>query len=214
VINELLNEINHGAKLNRYRITIPMVDNVAKRIDVTAQTASMPSKTITPTEVILRGRKVQVRGETNLENTWDLTFLNTDDMEVRQLFIDWMTVVHKNQWSINNGPLSQGISVLKNGINTVFQIFDNPLNVFNGGLITYQRDIIIEQLDANSNEVKFSTTLIGAFPINVSNIEYDSTSTEISSTTVTFAFSDIYTQSSKRSPLSDLNNIEQAFGGF
>jgi hypothetical protein len=49
---------------------------------------------------------------------------------------------------------------------------------------------MIEQLDSNGN-VTFSTTLIGAFPINVSSVELTDETSEISTTDVTFAFTDI-----------------------
>jgi len=216
MINELLATISDGAKSNRYRITIPDISGVgAKALDIVVQATSLPSHTITPAEIMVRGRKVQLRGETNLENTWDITFYNTSDMIGRQLFIDWMTAIHKNQWTLSSGGvagnissgISQGISAIKDIKQGISKLMDNPLDIFNKGIITYQKDIIIEQLDPNG-EAKFKCYLIGAFPINVGNVEYDDTNPEISKTTVTFAFTDIVTESSSDSiNLGDLETL-------
>jgi len=193
MVNELIDVMKSGAKTNKYRVTIPIVESdFSKEFDLTVQSASFPSKTIVPVEVFIKGRKVQMRGETSLENTWDVTFLNTDNLEARKIILDWMNQIHRNKWDINQQNwLTDTLDSIKNVWDRVENIIEDPMNFFEGGFIHYQRDLIIEQLD-HEGEPSFVTILVGAFPINVSNVELDDTISDISKTTVTFAFNDIY----------------------
>jgi hypothetical protein len=75
-------------------------------------------------------------------------------------------------------------------ISGIKDIIKNPTSLLNSGTNTYQKDIKIEQLD-NDGNVTFYSTLIGAFPINISTVELNDSNSEISETTITFAFSDI-----------------------
>jgi len=189
MINNLINTLSSGARSNKYRITIPFPN--IKDIDVLVQSTTFPSKTITPVDILIRGRKVSLRGETNLENTWDITFYNNKDMIERKIMLDWLNLVHTNQWNPDTGFLSNALSGVESLISGVKNVIENPMSLISGGGMTkYQKDIKIEQLD-NSGSSTFSTTLIGAFPINVSNIELSDQETNVSQTTVTFAFSDI-----------------------
>jgi hypothetical protein len=213
MVNELVNIIKSGARTNKYRVTIPIIESeFSKDFDLTVFSTSFPSKTIVPVEVMIKGRKVQMRGETSLENTWDVTFYNTDNLEARKVILDWMNQIHRNKWDINQQNfLTDTLDSIKNVWDRVENIIEDPLNFFEGGYIHYQRDIIVEQLDQNGDPI-FGTVLIGAFPINVSTVELDDSISDISKTTVTFAFNDIYYES-KGEDIS-YDDIRDAFSPF
>jgi hypothetical protein len=187
MIHELVNTLKEGARTNKYRLNLytPIADSIEqKELDILVTSTTMPSKTITPVEVFLKGKKVQIRGETNIENTWDVTVYNTSDMKIRENMLRWMDIVHYNKWK---GTPATGIKSMVSGIKDVIK---NPTSLLNSGTNTYQKDIKIEQLD-NDGNVTFYSTLIGAFPINISTVELNDSNSEISETTITFAFSDI-----------------------
>jgi hypothetical protein len=213
MINQILDIVKSGARTNKYKITIPVVEaEYIRDFDFTIQSSSLPSRTITPVEVYVKGRKTQLRGETNLENTWDITFYNTDNMEARQVILDWMEEVHKNQYNMNNrGLISQGINAIKSIGKGIGELIDNPLSIFDQGVISYQKDITIEQLDGKGDTM-FTVTLVGAFPINVSSVELDDSVSDISKTSVTFAFTDIYSE--RKGQKIDLNDIGQLLQSF
>jgi hypothetical protein len=188
MITDLISTLNQGARGNKYRVIIPLSES--KDLDILVKETTFPSKTITPVDIIIRGRKASLRGETNIENTWDITFYNKKDMFERKLLLDWLELVHTNQWNPDAGYLENILSGADSIISGVNNAISNPLSLISGGLSTYQKDIIIEQLDADGN-VTFSTTLIGAFPINISNINLTNEISEISTTSVTFAFTDL-----------------------
>jgi len=196
MINKLLSKVQSGARTNKYRVIIPINQtSFSEDIDFMAQNTTFPSRTITPVEVFIKGRKVQIRGETNLENTWDVTFYNSENMELRLLFLLWMQEIHKNQYIVASDNMITKIGNMISGIkNTVTSLIENPLGLFDAGLINYQKEITIEQINSDG-DTTFTTKLIGAFPINVSAIDLEDSNSDVSKTTVTLAFTDVYYES-------------------
>ena len=188
MISNLISTLNQGARKNKYRVTIPLPNSAD--IDLLVHSASFPSKTIIPVDIIVRGRKASIRGETSIENTWDITFYNKKDMKERKDLLDWMDLVHSNQWDPESGFVQNVMSGVDSLISGVKNTIENPLSLLQSEMTDYQKDIIVEQLDGNG-QVTFSTTLIGAFPITVGNVELGDETGEISTTSCTFAFSDI-----------------------
>ena len=212
MISKLMNIMQGGARSNKYRIVVPIVrDNFSEDFDFMAQSTTFPSRTITPVEVYIKGRKVQMRGETNLENTWDVTFYNTDTMDARLMFLLWMEEVHKNQYLVDDSIITKIGSGISGTIKSLTSVLSNPMGLFDKGLIDYQREITIEQINGKG-ETTFSTKLVGAFPINVSTVELDDSNSEVSKTTVTFAFTDLYYES--KGQKITLNELEQILRGL
>jgi len=210
MISQLIQTVYSGARSNKYRITIPVIETeFSRKFDFMVQSSTFPSKTITPVEVIIKGRKVQIRGETNIENTWDLTFYNTNDMEARNLLLGWMDIVHKNQWEPEGKQtkIEDAIDFVKGVGKGITNIIENPLSLIDDGVVSYQKNIIVEQL-SHDGSVTFTTELIGAFPINISAIEISDSNSEISQTTVTFAFTDLfYEMKGERIDLDDIDKL-------
>ena len=191
MIYKLMDTIKAGARTNKFRVTIPLISDLdSENFDIVVESTTLPSKTIVPTELTVRGRKVQMRGETSLENTWDVTFYNTEDMFCRYQMLLWMNLVHQNSWNPSSGSISNILSGVDSVISGVSNLIQNPMSLFDAGSIKYQRDIFVEQLD-HEGKATFKTILVGAFPINVSNVELNNATGDVSKTSVTFAFTDL-----------------------
>lgn len=203
MISELLRNVKAGARKNKYRVMVPVLDkgegsDLSKTINILCTNAAMPGRTLTPTEIVIKGRKVQLKGETAFEGTWEITFYNTEDLKIRSYFLDWMKEIAPT--NMNIGGMLGGVNAIKTLANNtkaarsmnegINNIIANPLGALNINPY-YQRDIKVEQLSGNG-EVEYEVMVIGAFPTTVSPIEYDDTAGgEVSQTTITFAYTDI-----------------------
>ena len=120
--------------------------------------AQLPASIVGQIDVPYRGRQLKVAGDRTFEN-WTITLFNDVSFDVRDSFERWMNL-------INNHADNQGLV--------------DPQS--------YQRDVVVQQLDRNGNNVK-SYSLRGAFPVNVSGIDlaYETNDT-IEEFTVEFAY--------------------------
>lgn len=186
-------------------------------MDIICHSASLPGRVITPVDITLKGKKTQIVGETDLSNSWTATFYNDSEMKIRKYFTRWIESLHSLEYESGSGlfPSLGGIArAIKSNVRslqrTVNSLKNNSLtNILNGQVEIpyYQKDIIVQQLNGN-NEPIFEVTILGAFPINIEDIALDSTNSELSSTSVTFSFTDIKTKD--ESVLDQITNI--AFG--
>ncbi len=200
-INSLINNIKSGARSNKYRILIPTAE-ISSSLDVMCHATSLPGRVITPVDVIIKGKKTQIIGETSLSGSWSVTFYNDSNMVARKYFTQWMEDMHSLSVkspglnSLNNlnslvGTITNEINSLKDAVKEVKALTKDPLQALVGTKSPdYQKDIKIQQL-GNQENILMSAIITGAFPINVEDISLDDSTSEISSTQVTFAFSDI-----------------------
>lgn len=197
MISELLSVIESGARKNKYRVTVSTLNGIDNDINTLCHAASLPGRNLTPTEVTVKGRKAQLRGETSYDGTWEMTIYNTENMEARDYFINWMVEVHNTNmnpdgflgnFSVNGVSLNQVASAVNSISNRVNNFVSNPFGF--GIAAPYQRDIKIEQLD-NKGKETYEMYLRGAFPTSVGAVDYDDQAGEISTTTITFAYTDI-----------------------
>lgn len=197
MINSLLTTVRSGARNNKYKVFIPVSSDSGRNMDVLCHATTLPGRIITPTEVIIKGHKCFLAGETSLDGVWEATFYNTEDMEERKYFINWMREIHENSLPSTTQKDENSLMKIKSDIDKSFGILKNiisdPFKLFlDAGAIMpyYQREIQIHQLDNNGNTSSF-VSLIGAFPTSVSSIEYVDSAGEVSTTTITFNYNDI-----------------------
>ena len=200
VINNLINTLKNGARSNKYRVIIPSSE-MSRSLDVMCHTAALPGRIITPVDVVIKGKKTQIVGETSLSGSWTATFYNDSGMVARKYFTQWIEDMHSlnirnENTAMNNlgnaaaGVLSE-INSLKDAVKEVKAIANDPLQLLlSGNAPDYQKDIKVQQLDGEGNVI-FEVTISGAFPINIEDVQLDDSTSEISSTAVTFAYSDI-----------------------
>jgi len=208
-IAELVANINAGARTSKYRVLVPTDDNdFSKNMDILCKGASFPGRAITPVDVVIKGKKTQITGETSLEGSWTMTFYNTTDMKVRIFFDNWIREMHTLQLpspqndgllgleNLNNlvGQANEFIQSYERNVSRVEGIISDPINTLFGAGGTfpiYQRDITVQQLASSDEDSTFELTLIGAFPTSIDTIELTDDGTGISETSVTFSYSDV-----------------------
>jgi hypothetical protein len=198
-IQQLLNTIPQHSKSNKYRV---IINTMTDKLNILCTNTSLKGMQSTPVEAYYRGRRALLRGETQYDTTWTIEFYNNVDLGYRYKFLEWMRDMHKSrpydanklEQAIPSGMLSSVKNVfgnIKGAIDDVKEIFDDPMGVLLGTTnAAYQGSIKVYQLDNNGNE-QYHQELVGAFPIDVSDVEYDDSNPEITKTTVTFAFTDI-----------------------
>ena len=193
-INELIHTIKSGIRTNKYRIIIPGPSS--RDLSIICHTSSLPGRIITPVDVVVKGKKTQVVGETSLSGSWTATFYNEEGMIARNFFSRWIEGLHSLDLNIDSGIFSRTKKLIGDISGTVrilenldvSSLIDSIIGVVQSP--SYQRDIKVQQLDGEENVV-FEVTITGAFPINIEDISLDASNSDLSSTSVTFAFTDI-----------------------
>ena len=204
MITKLLNTIKSAPRKNKYRVLFPVEGKFGEHLSVLCNTTSIPFKQITPMEMTLKGRKFLMKGESSVDGNWEATFYNDSDFEILKYIYNWILLIHNND--IRDDYISFGLNALglpsendlrsfKNDLsetmNRINDLINNPLKVFEiNRKPLYQKDIIIQQLDENGEKI-FETILLGAFPIAISPLDFDSSSSDASTITITFAYSDV-----------------------
>ena len=108
VINELKSALGAGARPSKYRVTLSFPGGVStssnqRNISVLAKATSFPSMTIGVIEVFNQGRKLPLPGDTTFTNTWNVTFYNTEDHNIRRDFVAWMASIDHYQDNKHSG---------------------------------------------------------------------------------------------------------------
>jgi len=172
-IRDTLLVIQSGARQNKYRI---LLNGLGEAVDIVCNATTMPGRTLTTTEVFVKGRKYRLAAESEDEGSWEITFYNTPDLFHRRTFLSMLSDVHN--FSI---PSYLGGS----GLNS-----DGPGFEGNNYGIDYKQDITIQQLDHDGLSIG-EAILHNAFVTNVGAIEFSDETQGISTTSVTFTWSGI-----------------------
>jgi len=107
-ISELKTALKAGARASKYRVNvafpsaIPIKSDLSKA-DLLCKAASFPSMTIGQIEVWNQGRKLVIPGDTSFDNTWTLTFYNTEDHGLRKDMISWLVSADNFQKNTHSG---------------------------------------------------------------------------------------------------------------
>ena len=158
-LEELKSKLGLGARANKYMIAIPYGDG--NTMDTLAKGTSLPDVTLGTVEVWNKGRKMMVAGETQYAGTWDVTFYNTEGLDIKKLFEDEIDRI--------DSYLTETKSVTGNA--------------------DYMNDLTVMQLNSQ-NEVTSTYVLHNAYPTVVSAVDLAADSADtISEVTVTFAYS-------------------------
>jgi len=135
-IANLKQALGAGGRVNKYRISfsIPSVVPVTSELqnaDVLCKSTQFPGVTISPIEVHNQGRKLVLPGDTIYENTWTVTFYNTEDHGLRRDLLSWMRSAddfQKNMHSGVPGDIMTDLAVTQldsTGADTVTYTFHN-----------------------------------------------------------------------------------------
>lgn len=165
-ISDLKSALNAGARASKYRLnfSVPAAISTTSNLqnaDILCKATSFPSMTIGQIEVFNQGRKFIVPGDTTYENSWTVSFYNTEDHALRRDMISWMRSADDFQNNTHSG---------------------NPAAVMG--------ELSVEQLDSAGNPTALYT-FHNVFVSEVGTIEVgDDQVDTIQEFDVTFSFSD------------------------
>jgi hypothetical protein len=132
-----------GARSNLFKATVNFPAYAGGDAELTSfmcKAAQLPASVMNVISVPFRGRELKIAGDRTFE-TWTVTIINDTGFEVRNAMERWM-----------------------NGINA------HSANVGLTNPVTYQADLIVEQLDKDGSTLK-TYSFRGCFPTNVASID-------------------------------------------
>lgn len=105
---ELKRALGAGARANKYRVNFAIPSAVPTQADLgTADTlcraTSFPAMTLGKIEVFNQGRKLVIPGDTSYDNSWTVTFYQTEDHAIRKDMIAWMKAADHFQDNSHSG---------------------------------------------------------------------------------------------------------------
>jgi len=172
-----------GLRKNQYLLEIPVPGIEGEKLNVLCRSAGLPERNISTTTIFHKGRKYNIRGETDYIGTFEVTIMDDSDMSIRQIFDKWLKKVD------NSKPLNAGIfsgasyeegvgaalGVVKSGVGLANQIknaMEEPGDAIGGfflgmldkgqatSVAKYQTDINIWQLATSNPTTTAITTAI------------------------------------------------------
>lgn len=200
-----------GLRKNKYLIEIPVPGVSGEQINILCRSAGLPERNITTQTLWHKGRRFNVRGETDYLGTYEISILDDSSMEIRKMFDRWLRLIDESKPK-NVGLLGSSyeegvgdvLNNIKSGISTANQIknaIENPdtISDFILGLIDkgngvsspkYQVDINVWQLNA-SNEKVYGYKLQNAFPSSLGIVTLDDgDENTLSEFSIVFTFSE------------------------
>lgn len=105
---ELKSAIGAGGRPNKYRINfsvpsaVPVTSNL-QNADLLCKATQFPGVTLGGIEVFNQGRKMMIPGDTTYENSWTMTFYNTEDHALRKDMISWLKSADHFQNNTHSG---------------------------------------------------------------------------------------------------------------
>lgn len=201
-----------GLRKNKYLIEIPVPTVEGEMLNILCQSAGLPERNITTTEIWHKGRRYTVRGETDFIGEYEISIVDDSNMAVRRLFDKWLKQVDNTRPDKNSSLLGASFEEVSPGLldtiesgvaaaNSIKRAFENPKQIldFTIGYLDsnkgqssafYQTDINIWQLDGSGQKV-YGYKLQNAFPKSVGIVTLDDgDENTLSEFSVVFAFSE------------------------
>lgn len=184
-INNLKTSIKKGgARPDKYKVEIkiplllrslPFIKKVKVSDDylsVMANAVTLPGRTLSTIKAFHRGHAFNVRGATEFSGTFDITFYNTPDMDIYELFSNWMYYTDAQDGLIDSIFIGNYIGIKSNGLG-------------------YMTDFYITQYSNSGSEgAKYKICYV--YPVSIKDTDFSASDTnKISTVTVTFAFTQV-----------------------
>lgn len=210
-----------GLRKNKYLIEIPIPTIENEKLNILCRSAGLPERNIITTSVFHKGRKYNMRGETDYGGTYEVSIVDDSSMKIRKAFDKWMKKVDDSKpvgtggFASFEAGINDVLNVVKSGVEVANQIkgaIENPMDVIGGfflGLLDaegaasvakYQTDINIWQLSQNGEKV-YGYKLQNAFPSQVGIVTLDDADDNtLSEFSITFTFSEFLPLENKSFP--------------
>ena len=214
-VNDLKNALNGGSKKNKFLVELSYSEADSRKLNLLCKTVNFPPKSISPVSAYYHGRKYNLRSEVDYGGSIDLTFIDDDELSIRQFFDKWMKRVDDSS-KLKSGSFesSSGGTGLFDIIDTAKGIYDEvtdfvkdpmgtiikPFKELGGSFLSgltgssvladYQAYMKIWQLDGEGNKV-YGYEVQNIFPTSIGEVTYDDSEMDsLVEFNVTFAFSE------------------------
>jgi hypothetical protein len=201
-----------GLRKNRYMLELPVPTVNGATLNILCQSAGLPERNISTTDLWHKGRRYTVRGETDYIGEYEISIVDDSEMQIRQLFDTWLKQIDNTRPDKNSSLLGASFeelnpslletigdgvklaNMVKNTVQNPRQLLDFAIGQIDpsAALATaaYQVDINIWQINHSQSPV-YGYKLQNAFPksIGVVTLE-DNDENTLSEFSVVFAFSE------------------------
>lgn len=117
-INDIKKHLGPGLGLrkNRYLIEIPVPLVNGETLNILCQSAGLPERNISTTEMWHKGRKYQVRGETDYIGDYEISIVDDSSMRIRALFDGWLRKVDDSRPQKDDSILGTSFEEISPGL--------------------------------------------------------------------------------------------------
>ncbi|MHB8098012.1 MAG: hypothetical protein ACYDD5_00270 [Sulfuricurvum sp.] len=157
VLQELKDTLKMGSRGNKYKVMLaaPMGPTDDFIVNTLAKGGAIPAKTVGTIDVWSQGRKLVIAGDAAYENTWNLTFYNTQDHALRTGFDKWMLFIdsidsHSRGASEHSAYMAEGaqiqqLSTTDNSVTATYNFYNLwPTSISAIDMADDQQDTVTE----------------------------------------------------------------------
>lgn len=130
-VRELRQRMNGGApRVSKYRLELYIPGEDTRHLSILCQTATFPTRSITPVQLFHKGRPFLLRGEMDFGNSVDLTFLEDQNSSVRRVFDYWLKLVDDpNLNSTELGEFQTFVNDVAREVNSVVSLVNTVKSI-------------------------------------------------------------------------------------
>lgn len=194
-----------GLRKNRYRLEIAFENGYV--LNLLCRSAGLPERNINTTIVWHKGRKYNVRGETDYGNEYEISIVDDSEMAFRKIFDAWLKIVDNSKPIEARGSFSSYEDSSTDPSANSGDLINEYSKFFTSGKgANYQLDINIWQLD-NSDGNVYGYKLENAFPKSIGIVTLDDSDADtLSEFSINFEYSEFIPIYGKAGDNIDLEN--------
>lgn len=198
-----------GIRSNKYVILVPLPGGLSKKLAVLAKATSLPERNIGTVDLYHKGRRYKVRGDTDLQNTYNISLTDDSEMKLRKAFDAWLRSVDNPETDVDatnlgitgSSTLADAFNAISGSLNAaselaseysqsgVSSILKNAF-IGNSALASYQKNVEVYQLTKSGVPV-YGYQLQNCYPTEVGAVEIsDESDNQFSEFSVVLTYSD------------------------
>lgn len=212
-----------GIRSNKYVIIIPM-PGLTKKMAVLAKSTSLPERNVGSVDLYHKGRRYKVRGDTDLQGTYNISLTDDSEMKLRKYFDLWLRMVDNPETDkeatssgLLGNELSSALNSLTGTLNAASELASELSNasfgsimknafIGNSALATYQKSVEVYQL-GKTGDLVYGYQLQNCYPTEVGAVEIsDENANQFSEFNVTLTYSDFIPMDPNESAASKIIN--------
>lgn len=175
-ISDLKKHLGPGLGLRKNRYVIEFPSGGIKK-NVLCMATSLPERAMSTTTVFFNGRKYNIRGETEYNNTFEVSFVDDSNMYLRQEFDAWLNAVDNSNFNTTS----------EQGNNKSITVHPD----YKANNTSYKTEVNIWQVGNDGETGVYGYCLQDCFVSSVGSVALeDTTENQMSEFSVTFTYSE------------------------